>query len=168
MKMPEQRRSIVLLTDDFIDPATALRNFTDSSGGDGAVVSFTGIMRATAGDGTPILSLTLETYRDVTLASMQAIARDAHERFGISRSAVIHRKGKIAPGEAIVFVATASAHRRAAFEAADYLMDRLKTQAVFWKKEETAQGNRWIEPTEGDGQDLARWDIENGKKYAGN
>jgi molybdopterin synthase catalytic subunit len=70
---------------------------------------------------------------------------------------VVHRAGHIAPGEAIVFVATASAHRRAAFEAADYLMDRLKTEAVFWKREETALGSRWIEPVEADHADAARW-----------
>ena len=71
---------------------------------------------------------------------------------------VVHRCGAIAPGEAIVFVAAAAVHRRAAFEAVDYLMDRLKTDALFWKREDGVDGPRWIEPTGGDRADRARWD----------
>lgn len=148
----------VRLSETPFDAAAELDHFTrEGDGSDGAVVSFTGLARATAKDGSAVTTLHLEAYRSVTLASMQAIADDAHARFAISRACVIHRAGAIAPGEAIVFVAAASAHRRAAFEAADYIMDRLKTEAVFWKKESGPDGDRWIEPTEADTADRERW-----------
>lgn len=140
-----------------IDPVQLLGQFSGSLEGEGAVVSFSGHARRTAADGAALQSLVLESYRGATLRSMQAIAADATSRFGIERAIVVHRAGRIAPGEVIVFVAAASAHRRAAFEAADYLMDRLKTEAVFWKREETALGSRWIEPVEADHVDAARW-----------
>ena len=140
-----------------IDPAEVLRQFSAAVAGAGAVVSFTGLARGTTRDGQPVTALVLESHRSLTLRSMEAIAADAHARFAIAASRVIHREGRIAPGEAIVFVATAAPHRRAAFEAADYLMDRLKSEAVFWKREEGADGSRWIEPTSGDAADLARW-----------
>lgn len=139
------------------DPARLLEEFTRALVGEGAVVSFTGHARSAARDGAEVDALVLESYRGVTLASMEAIAADALARFPITRCMAIHRAGAIAPGEAIVFVATASAHRRAAFESADYLMDRLKTEAVFWKREEGPGGARWIEPTEADRADAARW-----------
>lgn len=147
---------VTLATEEF-DPAELLGAFTHGLGGEGAVVSFTGHARGAAKDGAAIEALVLESYRGVTLASMEAIAADAMARFDISRCRVVHRAGRIAPGEAIVFVATASAHRRAAFEAADYVMDRLKTEAVFWKREESPDRKRWIEPTGGDHADALRW-----------
>lgn len=147
----------VELADDPFDPARLLADFTLALDGEGAVVSFTGHARRTAKDGALVEALVLESYRGVTLASMEAIAADAMERFDITRCMAIHRGGSIGPGEAIVFVATASAHRRAAFEAADYLMDRLKTEAVFWKREEGPEGTRWIEPTAADHADADRW-----------
>lgn len=147
----------VLLAAAPFDPAEALRRLTAGAHDVGAVVSFTGLARGTTRDGTPVEALVLESHRTLTLRSMQEIAAAAHARFAISRSLVIHRAGRILPGEPIVFVATAAAHRRAAFEAADYLMDRLKSEAVFWKREEGATGAKWIEPTENDAADLARW-----------
>lgn len=139
------------------DPADLLAAFNRAAKGLGAVVSFTGLARDTDRDGAPVAALVLESYRGATLRSMEAIAADALARFDITRCRVVHRDGTIAPGEAIVFVATASRHRRAAFEAADYLMDRLKTEAVFWKREEGADGTRWIEPTDADHADAGRW-----------
>jgi len=147
----------VELADAPFDPARSLAEFTRDLMGEGAVVSFAGYARAIASDGAAVEALVLESYRGVTLASMEAIASDALGHFDITRCRVIHRAGRIAPGEAIVFVATASHHRRAAFEAADYMMDRLKTEAVFWKREEGPQGRKWIEPTDGDRSDAARW-----------
>ena len=140
-----------------IDPAQLLDGFNRGLDGEGGVVTFTGHARGRASSGDPVSELVLESYRGVTLASMETIAADAMARFAVSRCRVVHRSGRIAPGEAIVFVATASTHRRAAFEAADYLMDRLKTEAVFWKREEGPDGNRWIEPTDGDREDAERW-----------
>ncbi|WP_417614065.1 molybdenum cofactor biosynthesis protein MoaE [Parasphingorhabdus sp.] len=150
----------VQITRETFEPAQALAAFTNGcDGSDGAIVSFTGLARDLTNDGSSVTALTLETYRSVTLASMQAILDAAQERFAISKSLVIHRAGVIAPNEAIVFVATASAHRRAAFEAADYMMDRLKTEAVFWKSEQGPQGHKWIEPTQGDIVDTERWAV---------
>lgn len=140
-----------------IDPAALLHAFSHGLDGEGAVVTFCGYARGIAADGTTVSTLELETYRGVTLASMERIAADALDRFAVSQCTVVHRAGRIAPGEAIVFVAAASTHRRAAFDAADYLMDRLKTEAVFWKREEGPDGSSWIEPREGDHADAARW-----------
>lgn len=147
----------VRLLDGPFDPAEALRQFGQNLAGVGAVVSFTGLARGTAHDGSAVTALRLESYRAVTLRSMEAIAEAAHARFAITRSLVLHRAGLIAPDEPIVFVATAAPHRRAAFEAADYLMDRLKTEAVFWKCEQGPDGSRWIEPGEADVAAVARW-----------
>ena len=147
----------VTLANEPIDPAQLLAAFNRGLDGEGGVVTFTGHARGQASTGEAVSELVLESYRGVTLASMEAIATDAMARFAITRCRVVHRAGSIAPGEAIVFVATASTHRRAAFEAADYLMDRLKTEAVFWKREEGPDGNRWIEPSDGDREDAGRW-----------
>lgn len=152
--------SDVELAEAAFDPAARLAAFSAALEGEGAVVSFTGHARGQGRDGTPVAALVLEMYRDVTLASMKSIAADAHARFDITRSLVVHRAGRIAPGEAIVFVATASPHRRAAFDAADYMMDRLKTEAVFWKREEGDDSSHWIEPTDADRADAARWQNE--------
>jgi len=140
-----------------IDPVEALRQFSAAAAGAGAVVSFIGLARATTRDGRPVAVLVLESHRSLTLRSMDDIAAAAHARFAITASRVIHREGRILPGEPIVFVAAAAPHRRAAFEAADYMMDRLKSEAVFWKREEGPGGPRWIEPTADDAADLARW-----------
>jgi molybdopterin synthase catalytic subunit len=148
---------IVELLDRPFDAEAAMVGFSRRVAGAGAIVSFTGLARATAKDGQPIEALVLESHRSMTLRSMQQIAADALARFSIIHGLVIHRTGRVLPGEAIVLVATASLHRRAAFEAADCMMDRLKTEAVFWKREEGPNGHRWIEPTSADGQDAARW-----------
>ena len=140
-----------------IDPVEALRQFLAAAADAGAVISFTGLARRITRDGHPVTALVLESHRSLTLRSMDGIAAAAHARFAITASRVIHREGRILPGEPIVFVAAAAAHRRAAFEAADYMMDLLKSEAVFWKREEGPDGARWIEPTADDAADLARW-----------
>lgn len=124
--------------------------------GAGAIASFTGYCRPTSKAGTPIERLFLDHHPRLTEQSLRDIAAAAR-RFGIAAVRVVHRCGAIQPGEAIVFVAAAAAHRRAAFDAVDYLMDRLKTDALFWKREDGVDGPRWIEPTEGDRADRARW-----------
>ena len=140
------------------DPAEELRAFTSGLGGDGAVVSFTGIARDTTKDGAPVTGLFLDHHPRLTQSSIEAIAADATARFGVSAVRVVHRCGAIAPGEPIVFAAAAAQHRRAAFDAVDYLMDRLKTDAMFWKREDGESGAVWIEPTEADEAARARWD----------
>lgn len=144
----------------FIDAADALDDFVRACaehGSNGAVVSFTGLARAAARDGQTVSELRLDWRPGLTERSMQQIADDAMTRFAVSAVQVIHRCGRITPGETVVFAAASSPHRREAFLAADYLMDRLKSEAAFWKHESGPDGGRWIEPTEQDRAALARW-----------
>ena len=137
------------------DPGEALAEFCRGRRETGAVASFTGLARAEAGQTT---LLELEAYPGFTEKEIARHEATARERFGLQDTLILHRTGAIPPGEAIVFVATAAAHRRAAFEACDFLMDYLKSRAPFWKKETGPDGARWIEPTERDRDDLARWE----------
>jgi molybdopterin synthase catalytic subunit len=136
------------------EPERELAGF--SAEGAGAVVSFTGLARGETWDGAKVNGLYLDHHPRLTEKSLRDIAASA-ERFGVDAVRIVHRCGAIAPGEAIVFVAAAARHRRAAFEAVDCLMDALKTDAVFWKREDGVDGARWIEPTEADRADRARW-----------
>ena len=144
------------LTDQPFDPGEALSTFSQQAEGAGGIVSFSGHVRSTAKNG-PVSNLYLEAYSPMTEQGIQDAMGQAHNRWPLIAQTIIHRVGDMTPGEAIVFVATASKHRRAAFEAADYLMDYLKTKAIFWKKETTTKGARWIEPRAEDYQDSARW-----------
>ena len=122
----------------------------------GAVVSFQGVVRK--GDGEDaITAMTLEHYPGMTEAELARIEREAHARFTLQASLVIHRYGRMLPGEAIVLVVTTSRHRRAAFDACSFLMDWLKTQAPFWKLEETPAGERWVQAKAGDDAAASRW-----------
>lgn len=134
-----------------------LAQFSSGLDGEGAVVSFVGIARDRSTDGEKVEQLILEAHPRLTLRSMEEIGQAALDRFQISRLRIVHRVGSLLPGEPIVFVAAASAHRRAAFEAADYVMDRLKTDALFWKREDTDSGSRWIEPRDDDHVARQRW-----------
>jgi molybdopterin synthase catalytic subunit len=134
-----------------------LAEFTAGLAGEGAVVSFLGIARDRTADGEKVERLVLDHHPRLTLGSLDQIAAAARERFAISALRIVHRSGAVAPGETIVFVAAAAAHRRAAFEAADYLMDRLKTDAVFWKREDRPGGSHWIEPRDEDYSARERW-----------
>jgi len=134
-----------------------LAEFTAGLAGEGAVVSFLGLARARTPDREKVERLVLDHHPRLTLRSLNEIAAAARERFDISSLRIVHRRGFVAPGETIVFVAAAAAHRRAAFEAADYLMDRLKTDAVFWKREDTPGGSHWIEPRDEDYSARDRW-----------
>jgi len=145
----------VRLQSEPFDPGALLTAFTSGRRESGAVVSFTGLARAEGGS-TDILEL--EAYEGFTEAAILEMAEAAVQRFHLDDVLVLHRVGPIAPGEAIVFVAAAAAHRREAFEAADQLMDYLKSRAPFWKKSIGAGGARWIEPTERDRADAERWD----------
>lgn len=127
-----------------------LAEFNAGLAGEGAVVSFIGLARDRDTGGEQIERLVLKHHPRLTLRSLEEIGTAACARFPISSLRIVHRHGAILPGEAIVFVAAAAMHRRAAFQAADYVMDRLKTDALFWKREETASGSRWIEPRDDD------------------
>jgi len=147
------------LVDAPFDADRALGQFLAGlGGGEGAVVSFVGLARLLSKKGSRIERLTLDHHPRLTKRSLARIASAAAERFDVSAIDVIHRCGEMKPGEVIVFVAAAGPHRRAAFEAADYLMDRLKTEAVFWKREDAADGSRWIDPTDADYADRNRWE----------
>ena len=122
----------------------------------GAVVSFSGLCRGNDHD-TPISALTLEHYPGMAEAEIMRHAEEAMARWPLQGLTVIHRHGRIRPGENIVLVVTASSHRQAAFEAAEFLMDYLKTNAPFWKREESARGSSWIEARDHDDAATARW-----------
>jgi molybdopterin synthase catalytic subunit len=124
---------------------------------DGAVVTFAGIARPTSTTGEAVKGLFLDHHPRLTEASLREIAEDAGRRFGASSLHVVHRCGAVEPGDTIVFVAASARHRRAAFEAAEYAMDRLKTEAVLWKREDAVDGSRWVEPTLADQVDRTRW-----------
>jgi molybdopterin synthase catalytic subunit len=138
-------------------PAEELERFIGTLAGDGAVVSFVGLARPADAAGKQVSGLFLDAYPGMTEKSLEVIAADALGRFAISAVHIVHRCGEIAPGAPIVFAAAAARHRRAAFEAADYLMDRLKTDAALWKREQGLDGPSWIEPSEADRADRARW-----------
>ncbi len=119
----------------------------------GAVVTFTGLVRADDG----LTSLTLEHYPAMTNRQMATIAHEAEHRWPISAGTIIHRHGRLLPGEPIVLVAIAGPHRAAAFEAAEFLMDWLKTKAPFWKAEERDSGTSWVAAKHEDDLAAARW-----------
>ena len=130
--------------------AAALRGPGDA----GALVTFSGIVRGGEGD---VAAMTLEHYPGMTEAALEEIEAEACARWDLSASLIIHRVGRLMPGENIMMVAAASRHRKAAFEAAEFLMDYLKTRAPFWKKEETPEGARWVDAREADDDAVARW-----------
>lgn len=118
----------------------------------GAVVTFTGHVR-----GEGVTAMTLEHYPGMTEKALEEIEAEARRRWPLTGALIVHRYGRLLPGERIVMVATASRHRRAAFEAAEFLMDYLKTGAPFWKKEETAKGAAWVDARKADDEARARW-----------
>jgi molybdopterin synthase catalytic subunit len=123
----------------------------------GAVCSFVGTVRDTAS--APVQSMELEHYPGMTEKAIEAMIDEAQRRFDIYAARVIHRVGVLRPGDQIVLVAVTSAHRGESFQACEFLMDYLKTQAPFWKKEETPEGARWVDARVSDDAALARWGI---------
>lgn len=148
---------VARLEEHSIQPDQELAALIENASGDGAIVSFTGVARPCSGGGQAVHRLALEHHPALTLQSLEGIAAEAAARFDVSHVRVVHRCGDIAAGEPIVFAGAAAVHRRAAFEAADYLMDCLKTEAVFWKREVGEASSEWIEPTEADYADRERW-----------
>lgn len=148
---------VARLEESDLDPERELAALLERSTGDGGIVSFVGVARPQSKDGRPVEHLTLEHHPILTQPSLEEIAAAAGQRFDVSHVHVVHRCGEVAAGTPIVFAGAASAHRRTAFEAANYLMDRLKTEAIFWKREAGSAGSQWIEPTEADYADRDRW-----------
>lgn len=118
----------------------------------GAVASFVGLVR-----GGEVAAMTLEYYPGMTELALVEIVAQARDRWQLLRVRVIHRVGSLLPGEHIVFVGVASSHRHDAFAACEFIMDYLKTQAPFWKKEETSSGSRWVDARESDDAAANRW-----------
>lgn len=139
-----------------IDLAAEVAKLTGRRADIGAVVSFTGICRADE-NGAPIAALTLEHYPGMAEAEIARHVEEARSRWPLLGVTVIHRHGRLTPGEAIVLVATASSHRQAAFAAAEFLMDYLKTRAPFWKQIEAAKGTSWVEAKAADDAAAERW-----------
>ena len=121
----------------------------------GAIVTFTGIVRDLPDD--PLIAMEIEHYPGMTEAALTEIAQTAMDRWSLGDALVIHRHGRLVPGEMIMMVATASKHRKDAFEAAEYLMDYLKSRAPFWKREITTQGEAWVASKSEDEDALTRW-----------
>jgi molybdopterin synthase catalytic subunit len=136
------------------DPGAETNSFLIENAGAGAG-TFTGLVRSRPGD--EVATLTLETYRELAEAQIGRAIAEATTRFGLLKATVIHRHGTLQPGEPIVQVMTLAPHRRAAFEGAEFLMDFLKTDAPFWKKEATPGGERWVEAKAEDDQARDRW-----------
>lgn len=138
------------------DIAAETARLTDGNRDIGAVVSFTGLVREMTGAGA-ITAMELEHYPGMTERALEAIICEAEERWPLQGVRIVHRYGPLAPGEGIVLVLTASRHREAAFEAAAFLMDFLKTRAPFWKKEHGASGGAWVDARESDDRAARRW-----------
>ena len=148
--------TIIRLQREAFDVSAEAKKLTGGRTDIGAVVTFTGICRADE-NGEPIAALTLEHYPDMAEAEIARHVKEAQSRWPVLGVTVIHRFGRIAPGEDIVMVATASSHRQAAFAAAEFLMDYLKTRAPFWKQVEKASGTTWVEAKDADDAAAKRW-----------
>ena len=133
----------------------------EGDAGVGAVVAFVGTVRE-HGSGRPLSGMELEHYSGMTESAIEAMIDAALQRFDIRAARVVHRVGLLQAGDQIVLVAVTSAHRAQAFQACEFLMDYLKTQAPFWKKEHTPQGARWVDARVSDDAALARWGIDAG------
>ena len=131
----------------------------------GAVVSFVGVVRD-RNDGAAVSQLTLEHYPGMTERAIEAMVDATLERFDVRAARVVHRIGPLQPLDRIVFVTVSAAHRGAAFQACEYLMDYLKTQAPFWKKEETPDGPRWVDARVADDEAAQRWGFASVTSFA--
>lgn len=137
------------------DPGAETNAFLRETAGAGAAVTFTGLVRSQPDD--PVSALTLEVYPELAEAQIGKAIAEAVTRFGLLRATVIHRHGRLAANEPIVQVMTLAPHRQAAFDGASFLMDYLKTDAPFWKKEATPTGDRWVEAKAEDDRAREKW-----------
>ncbi|WP_417491987.1 molybdenum cofactor biosynthesis protein MoaE [Maricaulis sp.] len=144
--------SIRVQTESF-DPGTLLAELTGRDAGCGAIASFVGQVRG----GGDLVALELEHYPGVTEQALRRIAAEAARRWSLGQALIVHRTGRMGIGEPIVFVGASAPHRRAALEATGFMIDILKTQAPFWKREHTGTGSHWVEPRPGDDEAAAAW-----------
>jgi molybdopterin synthase catalytic subunit len=136
------------------DTGAEIERFSNGNGRVGAVCSFVGLVR---GDGS-VGAMTLEHYPGMTERQLEAIEAEARRRWPLEDALIVHRYGRLEVGDRIVLVVTASAHREAAFQSCNFLMDWLKTKAPFWKVEHTREGDAWVDAKDGDDSLAARWD----------
>ncbi|MCQ4347644.1 molybdopterin synthase catalytic subunit MoaE [Pseudomonas stutzeri] len=139
-----------------LQPGAELERLHAANAGIGAVASFVGYVRD-YNDGAAVAGMTLEHYPGMTEKALAGIVEQARARWPLLGVSVVHRVGRLLPGEPIVFVGIASAHRQAAFEACAFVMDYLKTRAPFWKREDTADGARWVGARASDSEAAERW-----------
>ena len=149
---------VSIQTEDF-DLAAEVAALRQGDGRVGAVCSFVGTVRD-RNEGQSVSTMELEHYPGMTEKSIEAMIDAAHARFDLYGARVIHRVGLLAPLDQIVLVAVTSAHRGESFQACEFLMDYLKTQAPFWKKEQTSEGARWVDARVSDDAALAKWGIQ--------
>ena len=138
------------------DIGAEIAALTEGNRAIGGLATFVGLVRDVAGDET-ISAMTLEHYPGMTENKLAEIEAEAHARWPLEASLIIHRYGRLEPGDRIVFVATASAHRAAALESCQFLIDWLKTSAPFWKLEETPDGGKWVDARDSDSAAAERW-----------
>lgn len=150
---------MVVVDEDAIEPGAMLACLCAGDHDSGGVVSFTGLCRGGTDDGA-VTALILDAHPSYTAKAIADMEAEARGRWPLHDVVIRHRHGRVPPGEAIVFVGVAARHRRAAFEAADYLMDQLKTRAPFWKKEERDAGSVWLDPSHEEQERAARWQIQ--------
>ena len=154
---------VVIQTEDF-NVAEVLTAMRASDLRVGAICTFVGTVRDTrmlTGQAMDeVVSMTLEHYPGMTESAIEAMIEEAHQRFDFYQAKVIHRVGELKPADQIVLVAVTSAHRGESFKACEFLMDYLKTQAPFWKKEQTPDGAKWVDARVSDDKALARWGIK--------
>jgi len=147
---------------ELFDPGAEMARLTDQDKSVGAVASFVGLVRDSnqvGGQASGVASMSLEHYPGMTEKALTRIAEQAGQRWQLQAVTIIHRVGELYPGDPIVLVLTASAHRRDAFDACQYVMDILKTEAPFWKKETLPDGSeRWVDSRDSDSAAAARWE----------
>lgn len=157
--------AVIRLQSEDFDAAGEAARLTRGRTDIGAVVTFTGICRASEGD-QPVAAMTLEHYPGMADAEIARHVEEAQRRWPLLGVTVIHRYGRMVPGDNIVLVVTAAVHRAAAFAAAEFLMDYLKTRAPFWKKEERPDGSAWVEAKSADDAAAQRWTQAPGRDAA--
>jgi len=146
----------VRVQEEDFDTGRELDALTQGRADVGAVASFVGLVRD-ANDGHAIRGMTLEHYPGMTEKALEEICAQAHARWDLIDTVVIHRVGALVPGDRIVLVGVASGHRGEAFEACEFIMDYLKTRAPFWKREDTPEGSRWVDARASDDRSADRW-----------
>jgi molybdopterin synthase catalytic subunit len=148
---------VVSVQQEDFDTSALQRQLLGGEHEEGAVATFTGYVRA-ANTGREVRSMELEHYPGMTESSIRAILERACKRWPLLAVSVVHRVGRLQPGDQIVWVGVSSAHREASFSACEFIMDYLKNEAPFWKKEEGPQGTSWVEARAGDRERASRWD----------